>query len=221
MAGIVQADLRHACRPAERLPSRPVTSRVDRLPVGLAEHEIVVMPLRAGPETLFELLAAVSTESRLQDRGKRHSPFAREALGSRDHQPDAGLSWRACFTVRFPPVRSTALQGKPSASPWRSPRASATDHRAALRWPAAAASTARACCAVSGQISCRRTLGGSTKDATPGLAYRCKDRRLEWRDLAMSTGSKTLAPARWARVECRSWCRVRPLTPRGGQRRLG
>jgi len=63
-------------------------------------------------------------------------------------------------------VCTTHSHVSPSASPCRSPRASVTDQRAALRRPAAAARIAFASSAVSGRISSRLTLGASIKVQT-------------------------------------------------------
>lgn len=62
--------------------------------------------------------------------------------------------------------RSTYDQRRPSASPWRMPRASATDQRAPFLLLAATPRMRRASSRVRGSISCGATEGASTRVAT-------------------------------------------------------
>jgi len=125
-----------------------------------------------------------------------------------------------CFARMAPVSKSTYDQRSPRASPWRMPRASATDHRAPFLFTAATFRMRRASTRVSGSISYTAAEGHRSRRrrCAPPLA-RLPHRALPWRGPPGARRATLLQHQhRSARLNRLSgWSRVRLMPSTAGE----
>jgi hypothetical protein len=112
--------------------------------IRLTENQPMLLPFVGCDGPLVLLLGLVHRGASTRVLGSAMVRRPARDFGSTRTSPRPFCLCRACRTVKVAPARLTASHGRPSASPWRSPSARATDHRAALRVPYAAVRIARA-----------------------------------------------------------------------------
>src|SRR3954447_26747814 len=89
----------------ERPPGPVVAARVDRPSVLLAEHKVVVPPLRTRSHPLSELRRPVSPQRVAERAGEFDGPSACPRLRLHEDEPLTGLPLSAWRTVSVPASR--------------------------------------------------------------------------------------------------------------------